>query len=78
MYYPEGEQLSKLEAGRDQLLPAAIEWDATPGAEQLYGVFCLSAMPLSRVKDAVERAPDAPALPPGCSIERWTLHEESP
>jgi anti-sigma factor RsiW len=78
VYYPEGEQLSKLEPGRDQLLPTAIEWDATAGAEQLYGVFCRSVMALSPVREAIQRSPDAPALPPGCSIEHWTLPKESP
>jgi hypothetical protein len=78
VYHSDGEQLSKVEAGRDQLLPAAVELDATPGAEQFYGVFCPSAVALSPVKDAILRSPDAPALPLGCSSERWTLNKESP
>jgi hypothetical protein len=78
VYHPDGERLSKVEAGRDQLLPTAIELDATPGAERLYGVFCPSAVLLSGVRAAIERAPDAPALPQGCSIERRTLNKESP
>jgi hypothetical protein len=78
VYHPEAEQLSRLEAGRDQLLPTAIELDTTAGAEQLYGVFCRNEVALSRVRGAIERSPGAPALPPGCSSERWTLHKESP
>jgi hypothetical protein len=78
VYYPEGEQPSMLGAGRNQLLSTAIEWDATAGAEQLYGVFCRSAVTVSRVREAIEGSPDAPALPSGCSVEHWTLHKESP
>jgi hypothetical protein len=78
VYYPEGEQLSKLEAGRDQLLPAAIELDAAAGAEQLYAVFCPSAVAISTVRDAIERSPDSPALPGGCTLERQTLNEAPP
>jgi hypothetical protein len=41
-------------------------------------VFCESAVPIARVTEAVERSPDAPALPPGCSSERHTLQREAP
>jgi hypothetical protein len=78
VYYPEADELARLEAGRDQPLPAAIELDAIPGDEQVYAVFCESAVPVARVTEAVERSPDAPALPPGCSSERHTLRRESP
>jgi uncharacterized protein DUF4384/putative zinc finger protein len=78
VYYPEAGQLARLEAGSDQPLPAAIELDATPGDERLYAVFCESAVPIARVTEAVERSPDAPALPPGCSGERHRLQRESP
>jgi Domain of unknown function (DUF4384) len=78
VYYPDGELLAKIEAGRDQLLPVAIELDAAPGKQQLYGVFCTSAEPLSGVRDAIQRSPDAPALPGGCSSERWALKKEAP
>lgn len=78
VYYPDGEQLSKIEAGRDQLLPAAIEWDGATGAEQLYAVFCANAVALAPVRDAIQRSSDAPALPRGCSIEHATLNEAAP
>jgi Domain of unknown function (DUF4384)/Putative zinc-finger len=78
VFYPEGDQLAKVEAGRDQLLPAAIEVDMAAGAEQLYAVFCTSAVALSPVRDAIERSADAPALPGGCSIEHSTLNEVAP
>ena len=78
VYYPESGELARLEAGNNQLLPAAIELDAMPGDERVYAVFCGSAIPIARVTEAVERSPDAPALPPGCSSERHTLQRESP
>jgi anti-sigma factor RsiW len=77
VYHPEGNELSRVEAGNGQLLPAAIEIDASP-AERLYGVYCSSPEPVARVKDAIARSPDAPALPEGCSSEHWTLLKESP
>ncbi|HWO12578.1 MAG TPA: hypothetical protein VNN80_23940, partial [Polyangiaceae bacterium] len=77
VYHPDGDGLARVEAGRGQMLPAAIELDATP-AERLYGVYCSSPEPVARVRDAIARAPDAPELPAGCSSERWTLPRESP
>ena len=78
MYYPDGEQLSKIDVGRDQLLPAAIELDAAGDVEHLYAVFGLNAVAVSSVRDAIERSPDAPALPSGCSMDRSTLNEAVP
>jgi hypothetical protein len=78
VYHPAGDRLTQVEAGQQQPLPGAIELDATPGDERLYGVFCTTAVPLSAVTFAVERSPEAPALPEGCSFERWTLSKESP
>jgi hypothetical protein len=78
VYYPEGELLSRVEAGRDQLLPAAIQFDAAAGEEQLYGVFCASAVAIAPVRVAIERSADSPALPRGCTLERQTLNEASP
>jgi hypothetical protein len=77
VYYPDGSELTRVEAGSNPL-PAAIELDATPGDERVYAVFCGSAVPIARVTEAIERSPDAPALPPGCSSERHTLRRESP
>jgi hypothetical protein len=56
----------------------AIEWDTAPEREQLYGVFCPSPLSLARVRAAIERSPQAPTLPPGCSFERRTLNDEAP
>jgi hypothetical protein len=78
VYHPDGDRLTRVEPGRDQPLPTAIELDATAGQEQLYGVFCSSPVPLSEVTLAFERTPAAPALPRGCSVERSTLNKEPP
>jgi len=78
VYYPDGEQLSKVEAGRDQLLPAAIELDARPDEEQVYGIFCSSPVPVAPVREAIERSASVPALPEGCSSERVSLPREPP
>lgn len=78
VYHPEGDQLSKVEAGQEQALPVAIELDATPGEEQLYGVFCKADVPLAAITAAVERSSEAPRLPNGCAHERWSLKKESP
>jgi hypothetical protein len=77
-YYPDVGLMARVEPGPDQLLPAAIQFDAAPGEERLYGVFCSSALPVSEVKAALERSPDTPALAQGCTHERWLLHKESP
>jgi hypothetical protein len=77
VYYPEADELAWIEAG-NQLLPAVIELDARPGDERLYAVFCESAVPIASVTEAIERSPDAPALPVGCSSERHTLQRETP
>ena len=54
-----------VEPGREQLLPTAIELDATLGSEQVTGVFC--AAPFD------PRAIDIAAPPPGCTLDRFTL-----
>jgi uncharacterized protein DUF4384/putative zinc finger protein len=77
VYHPDRERLTRVEAGEQYPLPGAIELDATPGQEVLYGIFCEDAAPLASVKLAVERSPEAPALPPGCSFERWGLSKET-
>jgi hypothetical protein len=41
-------------------------------------VFCPSPLSLARVRAAIERSPEAPALPPGCSFEHRTLKDEAP
>jgi len=33
---------------------------------------------ISTVRDAIERSPDSPALPGGCTLERQTLNEAPP
>jgi hypothetical protein len=78
VYYPEAAELALVSAGGDQPLPLAVELDATPGDEQLHGVFCRRPVPVAQVKEAIERAPGAPALPPGCNHELATLHKEAP
>ncbi len=78
VYYPDADRLARVEAGSDQVLPAAIALDTAPGNQRLYAVFCASAVPVARVTEAVARSPDAPALPPGCSGERHTLQLEAP
>lgn len=78
VYFPDGETLARVEAGNDQLLPAAIALDATPDAERVYAVFCRGAERVSRVRDAIERSREAPAWPEGCSGERVSLPKEPP
>lgn len=78
VYHPEGNQLSRVEAGQKQPLPVAIELDTTPGEEQLYGIFCNAEVRLAPITAALERSSKAPALPSGCSYERWSLKKESP
>jgi hypothetical protein len=78
VYYPDADELAGLPAGDEQLLPIAIELDATPGDERLYAVFCQKPVSVAAVLEAVERSPQAPALPVSCTGERHTLQVESP
>ena len=78
VYHSDGDRLSRVEPGRDRPLSTAIELDAPPDGERLYGVFCSSPVPLAQVTAAVERAPDSPALPPDCTVVRSTLGKEAP
>lgn len=78
VYHPEGDRLSKVEVGQEQALPGAIELDAMPGEEQLYGVFCKTDVPLAAIRAALERSSAAPLLPNGCDHERWSLKKEQP
>jgi uncharacterized protein DUF4384/putative zinc finger protein len=78
VYHPDRDRLERVEAGEQAALPGAIELDAAPGRELLYGIFCANAAPLSDVTSAVERSPESPVLPAGCSFERWALTKESP
>jgi hypothetical protein len=77
VYHPDTDQLSEVAAGKDQPLPSAIALDATPGDERLYGVFCHGSRSVSELQRAIERAPDAPEFPAGCSHELRTLHKEA-
>lgn len=77
-YYPETAELALVPGGSDQPLPVALELDASPGDEQLHGVFCRHPASIAQVQRAIERSADAPALPPDCSHERATLHKETP
>lgn len=77
-YFSDGDQLARIEAGRDQPLPAAIELDAAPVALQVYAVFCSSPTPVSGVTTAIENSPDTPLLPRGCTLERSALQKEIP
>jgi hypothetical protein len=78
VYHPDADELAQVEPGKDQPLPTAIALDATPGDERLYGVFCSSSRSVSELRRAIERAPDAPVFPPGCSHELRTLYKETP
>jgi hypothetical protein len=78
VYYPESERLGKLERGRDQPLPIALQLDASPGDERVLGVFCREAVSVASVRQALEHSAAAPELPPGCTLERWTLRKEAP
>jgi hypothetical protein len=77
VYHPDTEQLAEVGPGKDQPLPTAIALDATPGDERLYGVFCRGSRPLSELRRAIERAPDAPVFPAGCTHELRTLSKET-
>ena len=77
-YFPEGELLAKVEAGRDRVLSMAIELDASPQDEHGYAVYCRSPEPVARVRDAIALSVDEPRLPAGCSAERWSLPKERP
>ena len=78
VYFPEGELLAKVEAGRDRLLSMAIELDASPHDEQGYAVYCRRPERVASVRDALTRAPDDPRFPADCSAERWSLPKERP
>jgi hypothetical protein len=78
VYHPEGERLAALGPGKDQPLPGAIELDAAPGSEQLFGIFCREPLRVATLQQAISSAPDAPRLPAGCSHERQLLHKEPP
>jgi hypothetical protein len=78
VYHPDTDQLSQVGPGKDQPLPTAIALDATPGDERLYGVFCRGSRSLSELRRAIERAPDAPLFPAGCTHELRTLSKETP
>ncbi len=51
---------TRVEAGRERVLPIAIELDATLGTEVVTGVFCADRF-------------DARAPPPDCTFDRFTL-----
>ena len=78
VYFPEAERLAEVAAGRDQVLPMAIELDASPRDEHGYAVFCRGAEPVASVREAIARSPAAPPLPAGCTGERWSLPKERP
>lgn len=78
VFFPDGERLARVEAGRDRVLAMAIELDASPHDEQGWAVYCRSAELVASVREAIARSADAPRLPELCSAERWTLPKERP
>lgn len=78
VYHPQAPLLSRVDIGQDQLLPAAIVFDAAPIGERLFAIFCTSPVPVASLTHSIQAAPDAPALPPGCSVERWRLQGIGP
>ena len=78
LYYPEGDRLSLVEVGREQLLPAAIEFDAVGDEERVLAVFCRNPEPVAGVHDAIARSAAQPVLPDGCTSERFSLAKERP
>ena len=62
---------------RDWALETAIELDATPGQEMLFGIFCPSPFQVESLRVALAQTGDLPALQ-GCTVDKLRLVKETP
>jgi len=72
IYYPLAGQTVSVEPGRDVALDFSIRFDAEPGEERLYGLFCAEPTPLEPLRAALEATGRLPPLP-DCQIDNITL-----
>jgi hypothetical protein len=81
VYVAEGPRAVPIEAGRDVPLTQAIELDETLGRENVWALFCDTAIEIEPVRLAFERTNDANdaneiKIPEGCVSDRVTLIKE--
>lgn len=79
--WPQQEDPAAVYLGRSAdpvLLPTAIEFDATPGAEHIFAVWCDHPFALSEVATSIGAEVAAPGSSsiPGCELERVDLTKE--
>jgi plastocyanin len=80
IYFPTaasaGGRALRVHAGSDTALDFSVELDATPGDEQIYGLFCDEPIALEPVRADLERRRALHDLA-GCAIDQMVLHKES-
>jgi hypothetical protein len=77
VYYPARPTSQPLGVVRDLALETAVELDATPGQEMLFGVFCAAAFQVEPLRGALAQTGDLPALS-GCTVDKLRLVKETP
>jgi hypothetical protein len=80
VYFPTAESASgraaqRVPAGSDAALDFSVELDATPGDEQVYGLFCDEPIALEPLRAALEHKRALPELE-GCAVDHLVLHKE--
>lgn len=76
VYYPASAHSQALVAAGQTALDAAVELDATPGEEALFGIFCEAELELEPLRAELEKRGRLPALR-GCAVDELRVFKEA-
>jgi len=76
VYYPPLAHSRALTTAAKTALDAAVELDATPGEEYLFGVFCDTQFEIEPLRSTLERTGKLPNLK-GCTIDQLRVFKEA-
>jgi Domain of unknown function (DUF4384) len=77
VYHSASARSVAIDAGRDVALPSSVEFDAAPGTETIWAIFCDEAFAVGPLQ-AKLAAQGTLQEPPGCSMETLRLVKGSP
>jgi hypothetical protein len=75
-YFPEGSVAAPIAAGHDVPVPISIVFDASPGPERLWALFCSEPVLVAPIERSLRLRPDAPPDSPGCEAEHISLEKD--
>jgi plastocyanin len=77
VYYPSQRLSRALGSAHETALDTAVQLDATPGAEALFGIFCDSEFELEPLRSTLEKTGHLPAMK-GCTVDELGVIKDAP